>query len=126
VLPRVDVLVSATFQSALGPSLAANYNVPSATVAQSLGRPLSGGRANVSVNLVEPGTLFGDRINQLDLRFAKVLTYGRTRTNVGVDLFNALNTNTPLSYNQTFGSAWLRPNSVLQARFVKLSAQIDW
>jgi len=126
VVPRVEVLVSGTFQSGLGPSLAANFNVPTATVGQSLGRPLSGGQSNVSVNLVEPGTLFGDRINQLDFRFAKVLTFGRTRTNIGVDLFNALNVNTPLTFNQTFGPRWLTPTSVLQARFIKLSAQIDW
>jgi phosphoglucomutase len=38
-----------------------------------------------------------------------------------------------LTYNQTFipnvttgTSAWLRPTSVLQARYVKLSAQIDF
>jgi hypothetical protein len=126
VVPRVDVLVSGTFQSAPGPSLNANFNVPNAVVAQSLGRPLSGGQSNVQVNLVQPGTLFGDRTNQFDLRFAKVLTFGRTRTNVGVDLFNALNSNTATSYNQTFGPNWLRPNAVLPARFVKISAQIDW
>jgi hypothetical protein len=126
VVPRMDVLVAATFQSGLGPSLNANFNVPNAVVAQSLGRPLAGGQSNVQVNLVQPGTLFGERINQLDIRFAKVLTFGRTRTNIGVDLFNALNVNTPLTYNQTFGPRWLTPTSVLQARFIKLSAQIDW
>jgi hypothetical protein len=125
-IPRVDVLVSGTFQSALGPSLAANFNVPNAQVIPSLGRPLSGGAANVQVNLVEPGKLFGDRINQVDIRFAKVLTYGRSRTIIGVDLFNALNVNTPTTYNQTYGPAWLTPTGVLQARFIKLSAQIDW
>ena len=33
------------------------------------------------------------------------------------------------SYNQTFSpttTTWLRPQSVLQARFVKISAQIDF
>ena len=67
-----------------------------------------------------------EAINQVDIRFAKVLTYGRSRTIIGVDLFNALNVNTPTSYNQTYGPAWLTPTGVLQARFIKLSAQIDW
>jgi len=34
-----------------------------------------------------------------------------------------------LTYNQTFSpttTTWLRPQSVLQARFVKISAQIDF
>jgi hypothetical protein len=126
ILPRVDVLVSATFQSALGPVLAANANVPAAQIAQSLGRAPSGSVANVTVNLVEPGSLFGDRINQLDLRFAKVLNFGGKRTNIGIDLFNALNSNTPTTYNQTYGSAWLTPTAVLPARFVKLSVQLDF
>ncbi len=126
IVPKIDVLVSGTFQSALGPVIQANFNAPSALVAPSLGRPLSGGAANIAVNLVEPGQLFGDRINQLDLRFAKVLNFRGTRTNVGVDLFNALNVNTATSYNFTYGPAWLTPTAVLPARFVKLSAQIDF
>jgi hypothetical protein len=126
VVPRVDVLVSGTFQSALGPVLNANFNVPAAQIAQSLGRPPSGGVANVQVNLVEPGTLFGERINQFDVRFAKVLTFRGARLNVGLDIFNALNSNTATTYNQTYGAAWLRPTAVLPARFAKLSAQIDF
>jgi hypothetical protein len=126
ILPKIDVLVSGTFQSALGPVLAANFNAPNAVIQPSLGRPLSGGAANVQVNLVEPGQLFGERINQVDLRFAKVLNFRGTRTNVGLDLFNALNTNTPTAYNQTYGPSWLTPTTVLPARFIKVSAQLDF
>jgi hypothetical protein len=126
LVPRVDVLFSATFQSAPGPVLAANFNVPNAVVAPSLGRPLSGGAANVTVNLVKPGDLYGDRTNQLDLRFAKVLNFGRTRSNVAVDLYNAMNANPVTAYNQTFGARWLTPTQIMPARFVKLSFQVDW
>ena len=41
-IPKIDVLLSGTFQSSPGVPLAANYVVPSAVVAQALGRPLSG------------------------------------------------------------------------------------
>ena len=126
VIPRWDVLVSGTFQTTPGPELDANWNVTNAQVAPSLGRNLSGGKRNIRVNLVEPGTLHGDRINQLDLRVAKVLTFGRTRTNVGVDLFNALNSDTPTRYIETFGSRWQQPRGILAARFFKFSAQIDF
>ena len=126
IIPRGDVLVSGTFQSTPGPSISANFNVPAAQIAQSLGRAPSGGVANVSVNLVEPGTLFGDRINQLDVRFAKILTFGRSRINLGVDVFNFLNVNTATNYNSTYGPLWLRPTTVLPARFAKISMQIDW
>ena len=107
------------------PVLAANFNVPNAQII-GLGRPLSGGAANVSVNLVAPGDLYGDRSNQLDVRFAKVLTYGRTRTNVGVDLYNALNASPATTYNQTFGPRWLTPTQIMPARFVKFSMTLDF
>ena len=60
--------------------LSANYAVPAAVVAQSLGRAPSGNVTNVTVNLLEPGSSYGDRINQLDFRFAKILRFGGSRT----------------------------------------------
>ena len=63
------------------------------------------------------------------MRFAKILRFGRTRATVGLDVYNITNSNAVLTYNQTFvptTDTWLRPNSVLQARFVKLSAQMDF
>ena len=128
-MPRVDVEVSASFQSKPGAQLSANYNVPSAIIAQSLGRAPSGGVANVSVNLVTPGSLYGDRVNELDLRLAKVLKFGRTRTKISLDLYNALNANPVLSYNETYSpttTAWLAPRSVLAARVVKIGASFDF
>jgi hypothetical protein len=127
-VPRIDVLVSGTFRSDQGLPLAANYTVPNAAVIPSLGRPLSGNAPNVTVNLIEPGERWGDRINELDLRVAKVLRFGRTRANVGFDLYNVLNSSAVLTYNQTFipGGAWLTPLTVLTPRFVKLSAQFDF
>ena len=127
-IPKVDVLIAGTFRSDQGVSLAANWAAPnSATVG--LNRAFAGvAGTTVTVNLIEPGTLYGDRINQFDMRFAKILRFGRTRTNVGVDLYNVANTAPVLSYNQTFvaNGAWLAPTSVLQPRFVKFSAQIDF
>jgi hypothetical protein len=128
-IPRVDVLVAGTFRSDQGASLAANWAAPnSATVG--LNRPFAGvAGTTVTVNLIEPGTRYGDRVNQFDLRFAKILRFGRTRTNVGFDLYNVTNAAPVLGYLQTFvltNDAWLRPTSVLQPRFVKFSAQIDF
>ena len=127
-IPKAGVLVSGTFRSDQGANLAANYAVPTATVAQTLGRPLAGGVANATINLLAPGTMYGDRVNELDFRIAKVLRYGRTRTNVGVDVYNVLNGNPVLTYNAAFipNGNWLVPTSVLQARFVKFSATIDF
>jgi hypothetical protein len=127
-VPKVDVLLSGTFRSDQGASLAANYLVSSAEAARSLGRPLSGNVPSVTVNLIEPGTVWGDRVNAFDLRVAKILRFGRTRTNIGVDLYNLLNSSAVLTYNAAFnpGGNWLVPTTVLAARFAKLSATIDF
>jgi hypothetical protein len=128
-VPKIDVELSASFQSKPGVQLAANYNVPAAVIAQSLGRLPSGGVANVTVNLIEPGTLYGDRVNQLDFRVAKILRIAGTRTKVSMDLYNALNSSAVITYNETYSptsTAWLTPTSVLGARIVKVGATFDF
>jgi hypothetical protein len=90
---------------------------------------LSNSATNVTVNVIEPGTLYGDRINVVDLRLAKILKFGRTRTNVGFDIYNIMNLAPVLSYNQAFSpttTLWLTPTGVLQPRFLKFSAQLDF
>src|SRR5213075_2382694 len=77
LVPKANVQLSATFQSKPGAMLAANYAVPNAEVAPSLGRALSGNASSVTVNLVAPGTMYGDRVNELDLRLARTLRIGR-------------------------------------------------
>jgi hypothetical protein len=128
-VPRLDVEVSATFQSKPGAQLAANYVMPASLIAQSLGRAPAGNVANVTVNLIAPGSLYGDRVNELDLRLSKILKFGATRTRLSVDLYNALNSAAVLSYNQTYNPAtttWLTPTSVLAARVIKIGASIDF
>ena len=127
-IPKIDVLFSGTFRSDPGLPLAANYAVPSAVVAQSLGRAPAGNVTNVTVNLIAPGAAWGDRVNELDLRVAKILRFGRTRTNVGLDLYNLFNSSAVLSYNQSFiqGGSWLTPTLVMTSRFAKISATIEF
>jgi hypothetical protein len=124
IVPKVDVQLGFTFRSDQGASLNANYTTTPANT--TLGRPFAGASSTITVNLIEPGTLYGDRVNQFDMRVAKVLRFGRTTTNVGLDVFNLMNASPVLTYNEAFTATWLRPNSVLQARFVKVSAQIGF
>jgi hypothetical protein len=37
--------------------------------------------------------MYGDRLNEVDFRIAKLLRFGRTRTNVGVGIYNLFNAN---------------------------------
>jgi hypothetical protein len=128
-IPKIDVQVSGTFQSRPGGELVANWAVPSAVVAQTLGRPLAGNSANVTINVLDPWTKFHDRINQVDFRFSKIFRTGRSRMNIGLDIFNAFNSAAVLTrqtaYNPT-SNAWLTPTGVLAARFAKVSGQIDF
>lgn len=126
VVPRVDVQLAATFQSIPSSvALAANLNVPTAVVAQSLGRPLSGGVANATVNIVAPGVLYGERINQVDLRVGKIVRFGARRATFSLDLFNLTNGDTVTATNNNYATLW-RPTSILQARFAKLSVSLDF
>ena len=108
-----------------GASLDANYNVTNAQVIAALGRPLAGSAANTSVNLTLPGQLYGDRINSV----AKILRFGDSRTNIGIDLYNLFNANTATGYAQGFGfdgASWLRPTGVLNPRFVRFNLTFDF
>jgi hypothetical protein len=125
-VPKVGVMLSSTLQSRPGPEITALYNVPANVIAQSLGRLPSGSVANIQTNILEAGELYGDRITQVDMRIAKVVRFGRARANIGVDVYNLLNSNVPLTYVTVYGPTWARPQSVLDARFAKFSAQIDF
>ena len=93
--------------------LAANYAVPSAQVG-AVARPAAGGqRGQRDGQPVAPGDVWGDRVNEIDLRVAKILRFGRTRTNVGLDLYNVFNSSAVLNYNQTFvpDGSWLQADA---------------
>jgi hypothetical protein len=124
-IPRIAVQVAATVQSLPGPQILANYVATNAVVAPSLGRSLSGGAANVTVNIVAPGTLYGDRLNQLDLRIGKMLEFAGARASLNLDLYNALNANTVLTLNNNYAS-WLTPQTILSARFARIGVQFDF
>lgn len=138
IVPKIDVLLATTIRSDQGAPLAANWNASTAGVIQPAvnvaGRPgtIAGG-STTTINLIAPGQVWGARVNEFDIRVAKVLKFGRVRSNVGIDLYNVLNSSTILTYNQTFSptvtsgsAAWLAPTAVLTPRFLKISAQIDF
>jgi hypothetical protein len=132
-VPRFDVLVSGTIRSDQGAPLSATWNAPVALVSSALGRPAAVVGTTVPINLVAPGQVWGDRVNAVDLRFAKILRFGRTRNTIGLDIYNITNSAAILTYNQTFNpaattgsQAWMAPLSVLTPRFFKIGVQIDF
>ncbi|MES1164846.1 MAG: hypothetical protein ABUR63_03750, partial [Verrucomicrobiota bacterium] len=129
-VPKVDVQVSTGFQSMPGPPVTADFNATNAFAQPSLGRPLSGSVANVPVNLIPTGTLYGERMNTIDLRFSKLFRFaGRGRLSANVDVFNAFNASTVLIQNNAFSpttATWQTPQSVIAGRLVKFGAQFDF
>ena len=124
-VPRIDVQLSASFQSQPGRQVWANYTATNAIIQPSLGRTLSGGASNIAVNIVEPGTIYGDRLNQLDLRFGKILRFQQTRTNISLDVYNVFNSNAVARLNQAYAT-WQRPQEILNHRFAKLVLQFSF
>ena len=60
---------------------------------------------------------------------SKILRYGRTRTQVGIDVYNLMNYDTITGYSQTFSptsTTWLNAQTIVPARYVRFNAQFDF
>jgi hypothetical protein len=140
-VPKADVLISAIFRSSPnataggdvatnGASRSANYLMTAAQFLQSTGQALVGTTTS-TVNLLLDGQVYGERVNNLDMRFAKILRFKGTRANVGLDLYNLFNANTPTAYEATYAfgnvnNRWFNPTTVVNPRFMRFSVQFDF
>ena len=113
---------SATWQNRVGPQITATATVN--TVSNTLGRPTT--TPSLSASLIEPGTTYSERLNQVDFRIAKAFKVGKNRIQGTVSAFNLFNGNAATSLNNTYGPSWLLPNKIMQARFVKFGVQLDY
>ena len=126
-LPWWDVAVSGSLQNVPGAPITANLTYTNAQVAASLGRNLaSGANGTVTVPLIQPGTMFGDRQTEVDMRLTKQFRAGRTRIRANLDVVNALNLAGINIVNTTYGSNWLQPLTLQGPRYFKFSAQLDF
>jgi hypothetical protein len=139
-LPWQQIQIGGVLQNLPGQQITAQWNITQADAAAgTLGRALSGG-ANTSrvVPLIKPGTMYSPRRTQIDLRLSKsVHLRGSQKLQVMADIFNAFNSNAavgatsnagepPAAINTTYGSAWLKPLNILQARYMKFGAQLTF
>jgi hypothetical protein len=139
-VPKIEVQVSTIMRSQAnvqanndpasnGLAMNAIYFQTNAAIQAALGRPIAGGAPTVALDLLKPGQVYPDRLNTVDMRFTKIIKIGRTHTNVGVDLYNLLNANTGTSFNPNWGvdgSTWLRPNAILNPRYLRFNATVDF
>jgi len=139
-IPKIDLLVSATVRSQAPLPLTATWQVPNSVINAALGHTgfgLTVPTATTNINLIDNNNkLFADnRRTQVDMRFAKVLRFGRTRSDIGIDLFNLFNTNYATAYNGTyvFGTdntprpaGWGTPSTLYAPRFVRINYTVDF
>jgi hypothetical protein len=126
-VPKVDVQLSGSFRSTPGTSLTAAFTATNAylTANSTLGRPLSGGGANMVIGIEDVHKVYTDRREELDLRIGKLLRFGKTRWVPAVDIYNALNSGATITENQAYGS-WLQPTQILNPRLIKFSVAFDF
>jgi hypothetical protein len=129
-LPK-EFVVSATYQLSSGPQIVATWAAPNSVIAPALGRSLAAGAtATKSIQLIEPGTIYADYQNQLDLRLSKRYTIGRFRLRGDLNLYNVFNSDFVNSLNTTFSttasSQFMRPTTVMIGRLFKIGGQIEF
>jgi hypothetical protein len=132
VIPKIDVNISGTYQdlpgtsasNSIGISMSANGAIPAAST--TLGRAYGSGPNARFFNIIEAGTVYVERMRQLDFRMSKLFRVGTTRTSVNFDFFNVLNSNSVINENITYGATWRAPQLILLPRIFKLSAQFDF
>jgi hypothetical protein len=125
LVPVVGMNIAATVQSTPGPVISANRTYLNAEVQPTLGRPLSAGAQNVTINMLLPGDIYGDRVNQFDLRLGKTLRFGSRRAMVNLDIYNVLNANPVMQENAAY-AVWRTPQRIMDARLFKVSGQFDF
>ena len=66
-------------------------------------------------------------MNQLDFRFTKrVALSERSRIQVNVDLYNALNRSPVVGVVTQYGSRWLVPSQILDGRLIQFSGNVSF
>ena len=81
-----------------------------------------GGRTNTeTVVLNEPGSLFWDRWNQLDINFKKNIRHNNNVITFQVDIFNVLNANAIRAGNNTVGGGLGQATTIMVGRFPRLA-----
>jgi len=135
-IPKIDVLVSATIRSQPVVARQATWNVPNSVISGLLGFLPTGSNATgtTSIALQDADHRIWDdaRRNQFDARFAKIFRFGRTRTDVGVDVQNLFNSNYATSWDDTYqygvasGGTWSNPTAIYTPRFVRLNFTVNF
>ena len=154
-VPWVDVLVSTVFQSFPGversalmtfskdqvvfmPGSEARATLPCATATNGFGCVGGGNNSTTTnINLLNNNELFGERVSLFDLKIAKNIRIGNTRTTIGADIYNLFNSDAIQAYDNNYvidnpatpdneNATWGNPTGIVSPRFVRLSVQFNF
>ena len=159
-IPWVDVLAGVVFQSRPGVAINANLNVPyqaavwepssaNRTGTQFNGVSVTNGVLTQNINLLDAGDQYGERYNNWDLTLRKNFRFAGKRANIGVDIYNLLNSDAATAYNGTYTATydaatgvwtsnnvdnpatavvegWRNVTGIVTPRFMRLSLSLDF
>ncbi len=132
-----DIMVSGAYKHLPGIPIQSNLSVQPAQITSALGRTsTASGPTNHSLIAVgsgdantaggATGTVFDERLNQVDLRFSKIIRLGGgRRLQAMIDLYNVFNARIAQGIVTTYGPVFMRPTSLLGGRLWKFGLQID-
>jgi hypothetical protein len=132
-----DFQVSSIYQNIPGVPIRAQYVATNAEIRPSLGRNLASCpnqtaacNQTVTLDLIPPYSLYGDRIQQVDLRFTRTFPMGgNTRLQGNFDIYNVFNANTVLNEQATYrtvNNQWRNPIQIMGGTLFKFSAQLNF
>ena len=134
-----DFQASSIYQNIPGVPIRASYVVSDAEIFPSLGRHLASCPSQTAAtcnqtytaDLIPPSSLYGDRIQQVDLRLTRNFALSRSRRLQGnFDIYNILNASTTQNEQATFrpgpANQWRNPIQIMGGRLIKFSAQLTF
>ena len=120
-----DIELAGTWLTRSGTPRLAVHTVSTGEAAAALGRAPTLD-TTINVNLLRPGTAYGDRLYQFDMRLAKLLRFGGgSDVRVSFDLYNLFNANAVSRERYTLGN-YLQPVGLQPGRMGKFTLQYNF
>jgi hypothetical protein len=133
-----DFQASTIYQNIPGVPIRATYVASNAEIRPSLGRHLASCPSQTAatcnqnfpaIDLIPPFSLYGDRIQQVDLRLTRNFPMGARRLQGNFDVYNVLNASTVQNEQAAYrvvNNQWRNAIQVMGGRLIKFSAQLTF
>jgi hypothetical protein len=139
-IPTIGVLVSTVIRSQTAAEITANWIVPNSVIQAANGGILPPGATATGTTTIlltdnEHRVYADTRRTQVDMRFAKIVRFGRARADIGVDLNNLFNTDYATAYNTNYTyttdnaprqNGWATPTNLVSPRFMRFNITFNF